>query len=165
MVISSIVRRYTLHRSPSHPPSFAIISSIVRDDTLTFAATRWVFVAWRAQIERRYNPQGGSIPHTSLPRVASYRRQPRAIESTTPMGLHRHQPLITTPQRGMRIILRWNCAHHCPFITALRHRDSAHHGIYHHATTRSVTIPSRGIVHRIAIHCQPRHRGCARHGH
>ena len=36
---------------------------------------------------KEYNPQGGSIPHTLLPRVASYRRQPRAIESTTPRGL------------------------------------------------------------------------------
>ena len=34
---------------------------------------------------KEYNPQGGSLP--LLPRVASYRRQPRAIESTTPMGL------------------------------------------------------------------------------
>ena len=46
---------------------------------------------------KEYNPQGGSLPHSLLPRVASYRRQPRAIESTTPMGLHHHQPLIITP--------------------------------------------------------------------
>ena len=37
--------------------------------------------------ERKYNPQGGRIPHASLPGVASYRWQPRAIESTTPVGL------------------------------------------------------------------------------
>ena len=37
--------------------------------------------------KRKYNPQGGSIPHTSFPGVASYRRQPWAIESTTPVGL------------------------------------------------------------------------------
>ena len=36
---------------------------------------------------KEYNPQGGSLPHSLLPRVASYRRQPRAIESTTPVGL------------------------------------------------------------------------------
>ena len=98
-VISSIVRRHILHCPWPHPPSFAVISPIVRDETLAFAATRWVFVAWRAQIERKYNPQGGSIPPTLLPGVASYRRQPRAIESTTPMGLRHHQPFITTPQR------------------------------------------------------------------
>ena len=52
---------------------------------------------WRIQWhkERKYNPQGGSIPPTSLPRVASYRRQPRAIESTTPMGLRHHSPLLS----------------------------------------------------------------------
>ena len=44
-------------------------------------------------------PKGvASTLHLS-PRVASYRRQPWAIESTTPMGLHHHQPFITTPQR------------------------------------------------------------------
>ena len=36
---------------------------------------------------KEYNPQGGSLPHSLFPGVASYRRQPRAIESTTPMGL------------------------------------------------------------------------------
>ncbi|EGV29297.1 hypothetical protein HMPREF9431_02049 [Segatella oulorum F0390] len=95
-VIPSIVRGHTLHRSPSYPPLPAIISSIARDETLAFAATRWVFVAWRAQIEKKYNPQGGSISPTSLPRIASYRRQPWAIESITPMGLHHHQPFIIT---------------------------------------------------------------------
>ena len=99
-VIFPIVRSHALHRSPSYPPLLAIISSIVRDETLAFAAMQWVFVAWRAQIERKYTPQGGSIPPTSLPGVASYRRQPRAIKSTTPMGLMYHHPLITTPQRG-----------------------------------------------------------------
>ena len=38
---------------------------------------------------KEYNPQGGSLPYSLLPRVASYRRQPRAIESTTPMGLRK----------------------------------------------------------------------------
>ena len=96
------------HRSWSHPPSFAVISSIVRDDTLAFAATRWVFVAWRAQIERKYNPQGGSISPTLLPGVASYRRQPRAIECTTPMGLPYHCPFITTTTKGCDHTTTWN---------------------------------------------------------
>ena len=77
-------------------------------------------------------PKGVAFPPTLLPGVASFRRQPQAIESITPMGLHHHQPLITAPQRG----------------------DDARHGIYHHATTRSITIPSREVAHRIAIHCQ-----------
>ena len=131
-VIFPIVRSHILYRPPSYPPSFAVISSIVRDDTLAFAATRWVFVAWRAQIEKKYNPQGGSIPSTSLPGVASYRRQPRAIKSTTPVGLHHHQPFITAPQR----------------------EDGPRHGIYHRTITRGVPIPSRGIAHHMDIHCQ-----------
>ena len=44
---------------------------------------------------KEYNPQGGSIPHTLLPGVASYRRQPRAIESTTPVGLSTPSTVIT----------------------------------------------------------------------
>ena len=36
---------------------------------------------------KEYNPQGGRLPHSLFPGVASYRRQPRAIESTTPVGL------------------------------------------------------------------------------
>ena len=44
---------------------------------------------------KEYNPQGGSLPHSLLPRVASYRRQPRAIESTTPVGLSTPSTVIT----------------------------------------------------------------------
>ena len=44
-------------------------------------------------------PKGvASTSHLS-PGVASYRRQPRAIECTTPMELPYHHPLIITPQR------------------------------------------------------------------
>ena len=43
---------------------------------------------------KEYNPQGGSLPHSLLPRIASYRRQPWAIESTTPMGLRTACPFI-----------------------------------------------------------------------
>ena len=46
---------------------------------------------------KEYNPQGGSLPHSLLPGVASYRRQPRAIESTTPVGLRAAWPFIITP--------------------------------------------------------------------
>ena len=62
---------------------------------------------WRIQWhkERKYNPQGGSIPPTSLPRVASYRRQPRAIESITPVGLS--TPLaIVLPGAAVGFVLR-----------------------------------------------------------
>ena len=44
---------------------------------------------------KEYNPQGGSIPHTLLPRVADDRRLPWAIESTTPMGLSTPWTVIT----------------------------------------------------------------------
>ena len=44
---------------------------------------------------KEYNPQGGSLPHSLLPGVASYRRQPRAIESTTPVGLSTPSTVIT----------------------------------------------------------------------
>ena len=134
-VTPSIVRGHTLHRSPSYPPLSAIISSIVRDDTLIFAATRWVFITWRAQIEKKYNPQGGSIPPTSLPGVASYRRQPRAIESTTPMGLMYHHPLIIMS----------------------RHKDSAHHG---HLSSRH----NMEYNHTIARDCAPHGHLSSRHG-
>ena len=99
-------------------------------------------------------PKGVAFASHLPPRVASYRRQPRAIESITPMGLHRHQPFITTPQPGMRITLRWSCAHHCPFITTPQREDGARHGIYHHTTTRSVPMPQREIACIMSIHCQ-----------
>ena len=99
---------------------------------------------------KEYNPQGGSISRTSLPRVASYRRQPWAIESTTPVGLPYYYPLIIMPPRvtsshhpmGLHISLpiyhnhnhgdedniTVEFAHHCPFIITPRHRDGARHG-------------------------------------
>ena len=77
-------------------------------------------------------PKGVASTLHLPPRVADDRRLPWAIKSTTPMGLPYHHPLITAPQRG----------------------DGAHHGIYHHATIWSVTIPQRRIECRIAIHCQ-----------
>ena len=44
---------------------------------------------------KEYNPQGGSLSHSLLPGVASYRRQPRAIESTTPVGVSTPLVVIT----------------------------------------------------------------------
>ena len=44
------------------------------------------------------------------------------------MGLHHHQPFITAPHRD----------------------DGTRHGFYHHATTRGVIIPSRGIALQIS---------------
>ena len=44
-------------------------------------------------------PKGVASASHLPPGVASYRRQPRAIESTTPVGLPYHHPLIITPQR------------------------------------------------------------------
>ena len=44
---------------------------------------------------KEYNPQGGRLPHSLFPEVASYRRQPRAIESTTPVGLSTPSTVIT----------------------------------------------------------------------
>ena len=66
------------------PPSLMVTPSIARDDTLTFAATRWVFVAWRAQIERKYNPQGGSIHLISSTRGS-------LLSSATP-GYRKYNP-------------------------------------------------------------------------
>ena len=74
---------------------------------------------------KEYNPQGGSLPHSLLPGVASYRRQPWAIESTTPMGLPYHCPFAITTTTEMRITLLWSCAHYCPFITTPRREDGA----------------------------------------
>ena len=98
--------------------------------------------------ERKYNPQGGSIPRISLPRVASYRRQPWAIKSTTPMGLRRHQPLITAPQhrdggRNGHLPSRHNmgCDHTIPW-------NCVPHAHYHHTTTWGVTTSPRGIARR-----------------
>ena len=49
---------------------------------------------------KKYNADGIGSPSTTLPRVASYRRQPWTIKSTTPMVLvhvHRfHQPTNKT---------------------------------------------------------------------
>ena len=98
---------------------------------------------------KEYNPQGGSLPYSLLPGVASYHRQPRAIESTTPVGLPYRYPLITTLQRGISSYhpmglhislpiyhnhnhgdednIAVEFAHHCPFIITPRHRDGAQH--------------------------------------
>ena len=121
-------------------------------------------------------PKGVASTLHLPPRVASYRRQPWAIESTTPMGLPYHCPFMTTTTTGTRIILRWSCTHHCPFITTttmgtritlrwdcLPHEHSSpRHGIgmvsdtsiYYNSITRGVPMPPQGVAHRMAINYQ-----------
>ena len=118
---------------------------------------------------KEYNPQGGSLPHSLLPGVASYRRQPWAIESTTPMGLHHHQPLIIMPPRGDNARHGHLSAHHsmgCDHIATwdcAPHRHSLpRHGIgmvrimaiYPHATIWGVPMPQREIACTMSIHCR-----------
>ena len=110
-------------------------------------------------------PKG--VASTSLlpPRVASYRRQPRAIESITPMGLHHHHHLSSHHNVGCDHTTTWNCVPHghlssrhnagCADATTSdctpHGHSSPNHGIgmvrnmaiYHHATTRGITIPFR----------------------
>ena len=98
---------------------------------------------------KEYNPQGGSLPHSLLPGVASYRRQPWAIESTTPMELPYYYPLIIMPphvtsshhpmelhislpiyhnhNHGDEDNIAVEFAHHHPLIIMSRHRDGAQH--------------------------------------
>ena len=57
-------------------------------------------------------PKGVASTSHLPPRVASYRRQPRAIKSITPMGLSYHCPFMTTTTTGTRITLRWDCVPH-----------------------------------------------------
>ena len=96
-------------------------------------------------------PKGVASTSHLPPGVASYRRQPRAIESTTPMGLPYHCSFITTTTTGMRITLRRSCAHHFPFITAIWHRDGAHYG---HLSSRHNTRNGNAIMW-----------SCVPHGH
>ena len=144
---------------------------------------------------KEYNPQGGSLPHSLLPRVASYRRQPRAIESTTPMGLPYYYPLITTLQRGISsrhpvglpyhypLITtpsRVTSSHrpmglpyHYPLITTLQCVISSHHPMGLHISLLSITTITTGDEDNIAVelphHClliiMSRHKDGAQHGH
>ena len=71
-------------------------------------------------------PKGVAFLLASLPRVASYRRQPWAIESTTPIGLPGHQPLIIAPQPGDEDNIALEFIHHSPFINTPSHGISSH---------------------------------------
>ena len=112
----------------------------------------WLHVIHLIAHKRKYNPQGGRIPHISLPRVASYRRQPWAIESTTPMGLPYHCPFMTITTTGMRITLRWSCAHHGHLSS--HHNAECAHVIpwgcpphYHSSTNKFARIVRNIIMH------------------
>ena len=98
----------------------------------------------RSHTERKYTPQGGSIPLILLPGVASYRRQPRAIKSTTPVGLPYHHPLTTTPQPG-------DSAHHGHLLS--RHNMGCDHTIPWGYVPRGHPSPRHSIemVHGIPI--------------
>ena len=93
---------------------------------------------------KEYNPQGGSIPHTLLPRVASYRRQPRAIESTTPMGLPYHYPFITTPSHGTSSHLPMKLPYYYPLIIMPPRVTSSHHSMGLPYYYPFITTPSHG---------------------
>ena len=144
---------------------------------------------------KEYNPQGGSLPHSLLPRVASYRRQPRAIESTTPMGLPYYYPLIIMPPHvtsshppmGLPYYypliimpLRGISSHHSvglpyyyPLTTTLQRGISSYHPMGLHISLPIYHNHNHGDEDNIAVefahHCPfiitPRHRDGARHGH
>ena len=121
-----------------HHPHFC--DRINHDDVMPWMVTCGAFNSTKKEST---TPKGvASASHLS-PRVASYRRQPWAIKSITPMGLPYHHPLITTLQHEDEDNIAVELRHHCPFITSPQREDGAPHGIYHHTTTWSMTIPSR----------------------
>ena len=114
-------------------------------------------------------PKGVASTLHLPPRVASYRRQPRAIECIPPMGLPYHHPLITTPQHddgprhgiyhhatiwSVNIPFRWGCTPHAHSLPQHGIEIVRIMAIYHHAITRGVAIPQHGIAYHIAIYCQ-----------
>ena len=122
---------------------------------------------------KEYNPQGGSLPLSLLPGVASCRRQPRAIESTTPMGLPYYYPLITTLQCGISSHHPMGLPYYYPLITTLQCGISSHHPMGLHISLPIYHNHNHGDEDNIAVefahHCPfiitPRHRDGARHGH
>ena len=115
----------------------------------------WLHVAHSIAHRKKVQPPRGVASALHLPpRVASYRRQPRAIKSITPMGLPYHCPFITTTTMGTRITLRWDCVPH--------EHSSPRHGIgmvsdtsiYYNSITWGVPMPSQGVAHRMAINYQ-----------
>ena len=122
---------------------------------------------------KEYNPQGGSLSHSLLPGVASYRRQPRAIESTTPVGLPYYYPLIIMPPRVTSSRHPMGLPYHYPFITTPSHGTSSHPPMGLHISLPIYHNHNHGDEDNIAVefahHCPfiitPRHRDGARHGH
>ena len=116
---------------------------------------------------KEYNPQGGSLPHLLLPGVASYRRQPRAIESTTPMGLPYYYPLIIMPPHVISSHHLVGLPYYYPLITTLQRGISSHPpdgvavslSIHHYTITRDIITPPDGVAHIIAYLSQPQPRG------
>ena len=98
---------------------------------------------------KEYNPQGGSLPHSLLPGVASYRRQPRAIESTTPVGLAYHQRL----SQNKYTIVECDTAIYRETKSRGRHTN----GGYHRTNTSWLNATSPFIIRQ-------NHEGKAYHG-
>ena len=122
---------------------------------------------------KEYNPQGGSLPHSLLPGVASYRRQPRAIESTTPMGLPYYYPLIIMPPRVTSSHHPMGLPYYYPLIITPLRVTSSHHPMGLHISLPIYHNHNHGDEDNIAVefahHCPfiitPRHRDGAQHEH
>ena len=130
---------------------------------------KWLHVAHSIAQRKKVQPPRGSIHLTSFTRGS-------LLSSATP-GYRKHNPDGVAPsltidchitRRGWCTIWHLSPHHHMGCGNAITW-DCAPHGhsspshgigmvrimaIYHRTITWSMTIPSRGIAHRIAIYCQ-----------